>query len=627
MNLESIQISNIWSFKYFENIDEAPSIRFDDNLNLLIGQNGAGKSTVLEIINFVFRRVLFAPNFRDRNLWGQRSTINTDQMKTILARPDYIRFYREFRLDRNYDSEEKPQKIRISVRLDEIDRANIENLQNNANKLSSILEKYSNEQLPVSGEYEGKYQIDIDLHSVDRPFTVSPITDMGSMYLFRYNLYKEAIEIYNEENRSDPIETLSESFAIIGSYRNYNTYSTTASLMGSRAENQIQQLKSGEYSKSMNSLENGEPSIFSLVRLRMAEECFNLIPTNKTRQEAEFAANNLPFINAINEKLTLVYLTVRIQLVELESWSFSFSFIDTRRGRSISDISALSAGQKAIVHLVFEAFGRGNLNGGLVIIDEPEIHLHYQFQSEYLRVIQKLIAEQACQYILVTHSESLISASTIDYVIRLSLDSVGYTQISQPNVSTSQKWLVKILDNSRSTYAFFGTKVLLVEGDSDRYFFRGLLSEVEEKSKRGLNQDIAVLDMGGKDKEKDWRDLFESFGLEVFFETDLDYAWKFYPNERASGGVYKLDTELNVRRFLDNHRDLTTYIDQAIVENVFILKRGDLEAYLGIKKDLRNVIALCQSDLRSFIDNTTDSKIQELRKIISLITGIQESDI
>jgi predicted ATP-dependent endonuclease of OLD family len=89
--------------------------------------------------------------------------------------------------------------------------------------------------------------------------------------------------------------------------------------------------------------------------------------------------------------------------------------------------------------LVFEAYGRGDLKGGLVIIDEPEIHLHYQFQSEYLRVIEKLNQEQGCQYILVTHSESLINSETINNVVRLSLDDSGYTLINQPQITTAQK--------------------------------------------------------------------------------------------------------------------------------------------------------------------------------------------
>lgn len=58
MKIDYIQISNILSFRHYANIDQAPKITFDNGLNILIGQNGAGKSTALEVINFIFRKVI-----------------------------------------------------------------------------------------------------------------------------------------------------------------------------------------------------------------------------------------------------------------------------------------------------------------------------------------------------------------------------------------------------------------------------------------------------------------------------------------------------------------------------------------------------------------------------------------
>src|SRR3989338_1276482 len=94
MKIKSLQISNVLVFKFFEDIANAEKIAFDPNFNILIGQNGAGKSTVLEIINFIFRRVLFVPYNRNRDLYSQRSTIEANQKKTILAKPDGVQYYR-----------------------------------------------------------------------------------------------------------------------------------------------------------------------------------------------------------------------------------------------------------------------------------------------------------------------------------------------------------------------------------------------------------------------------------------------------------------------------------------------------------------------------------------------------
>lgn len=622
MKIKSLQISNVWTFKHFEDINQAPIISFDKNFNILIGQNGAGKSTVLEVINFIFRRVLFVPYNKNQDLYGKRTTINADEKKTILKKIDNVQYYRDFRLERNYDFEDKPQKIKVIVEIDDVDRVNIKLLQDNTSKLSPIVDFYSADQMFAEGSYQNEYEIDIELNSTDKTYTVQASQDIGFTYLTAYNLYKEIIEIYNEDNQESQIGNLAESFALIGSYRNYNNYSTHASLGGGNtAEKQIQQIRTNEYSKSTGASESGEPAIFSLVRLRMAAECFNLIQTKKNTKECEIAANGLDFIKSINNKIKIVNLKVEIKLIDVSSWNFTFSFIDTKRNKIITDINALSAGQKAIVHLVLEAYGRGDIKGGLVIIDEPEIHLHYQFQNEYLRVIEKLNKVQGCQYVLVTHSESLISSETISSVVRVSLTDDGYTTINQPTISTNQKWLVKILDNKRSTHAFFGSKVLLVEGEDDRYFFRALLGEIENKLKKGIAQDITVLDINAK-HDTEWRNLFVSFGLKVFFVTDLDSAWKFYPSETNTS----LNTPQLASDFITNHSNVINKIEGDYPNNIFILKEGDLESYLGIQKGLTHVINFCRDGLVTFLQDT-GSKVQELKMIISRITGENETNI
>lgn len=59
MKIISLQLSNILSFRHFDNVGDAEKISFDDDLNLIIGENGSGKSTALEVINFLFRRILY----------------------------------------------------------------------------------------------------------------------------------------------------------------------------------------------------------------------------------------------------------------------------------------------------------------------------------------------------------------------------------------------------------------------------------------------------------------------------------------------------------------------------------------------------------------------------------------
>lgn len=616
MKIKELKISNILSFKYFEDISVATKIDFDSNLNIFIGENGAGKSTALEVINFIFKRVLFTQFNINQELYSRKNTLTQSDKKQILS-PANNTSYSGFRLEPNWNSENAPQKIKLVIELDEVDTANINNLITNKDKLSALAYLYTNHTLTLNTACQNVYAIEISLNKNDKTFSasISPNnSDPGYLYLVNYNFYKELINFYNYENPQDLITPLYESFTLIGGYRNYHSFIPDVSLQGSSAAQQIQQIRSKEYSKSLNANEESEPAIFSLVRLRVAGKHFEIYGEESKGVDCEEEANNQPFLFSINERLKIVNLEVKIQFTDKQRWGYSFYFYDLKRRKRLTDINSLSAGQKAIIHLVFEAYGRGDLKGGLVIIDEPEIHLHYQFQNEYLNVISEINKEQNCQYVLVTHSESLINSVTIHKVKRFALNEENYTVIKVPILSTEQKTLIKILDNTRTTYAFFARKVLLVEGEVDRYFFKAMIQE----TKANLNQEIAILDINGKSNYIVWKDFFEDFGLTVYFIGDLDSAFGFlYPEEKA----YKLNSPENIDNFRSKHPALDDEINKKYYEHIYILRNGDLEQYLGIhNKGLPETIKFCTEDLRDYLKDDRNAYSQEIRFIFEEIT-------
>lgn len=616
MKIVFLQLSNILSFEYTPNIDDAQRIGFDDDLNIIIGENGAGKSTALEVINFIFRRVLYRQYNLNQELYLQKGTITAEQRRQVLQPSNNLSFS-GFRLEPNWSSEDQPQKIRIVVRLDDIDKNNIQHLLDKKTTLTPWFFRYSTRGGTDTSGYSEEYCLDITLDRNSQNFSVQPqgcIQDFGYEYLTEYHFFKESISLYNLENKNEPISSLYESFTLIGSYRNYHSFNISVSLRDHNPSTQIRQIRNTDYSRSLNASDNSEPAIFALVRLRVAEAHFDLISQKLSEAECEAAANDLDFIKEINKRLRIVNLKCKIKLLDLRTWQYSFEFTDLRRSKAISDINSLSAGQKAITHLVFEAYGRGDLKGGVVIIDEPEIHLHYQFQHEYLQVIRELNKLQSCQYILVTHSESLINSATIGSVRRFSLNSDGYTEVRSPALTAAQKVLIRILDNTRSTYAFFSKKIILVEGDSDRYFFKSVMQILNP----GKEQEIAILHVGGKNELALWTDLFESFGLIVYRISDLDYAYNiFYSDEQK----ISLKTAAAVSTFKASHVDCDSRIESEYENGTFILKSGDLESYLEIGKDLSEVISFCNNKLNNFLDEITNPKCLEVRDIIRQITS------
>jgi predicted ATPase len=614
MRIEYLQISNVLSFPYNADVGLAEKIEFDDGLNIIIGENGSGKSTALEVVNFLFRRVIYRQFSFNSDLFGRRSTLTLDNRRQVLQ-PTNHSSINGFRLDANWDSEDQEQRIRIAVRLDAIDRQNITNIRSYFAELTRTFSSYSNHSVNVDGADRDVYIIDVILNRAANNFSVQlqgEGHDFGFTYLTDYHFFREAISLHNALTRAEPIPPLYESFTLISSYRNYHAFQPSISLSGAPASQQIQDIRNQDFNRSLNATDSNEPPVFALVRLRVAERHFNLVSEAKDLAQCEQEANDLPFVKSVNERLSVINLRCQIKLLDQRTWQYSFEFYDTRRNKPIGDINSLSAGQKAIIHLVLEAYGRGELKGGVIIIDEPEIHLHYQFQHEYLQVLRELNRTQNCQYILVTHSESLINSSTINSVRRFALNANGHTSIFSPALSADQKSLIRILDNSRSTYAFFSKKVVLVEGDTDRYFFRALLQERH----RPLEQEIAVLHVGGKRELPKWRNLFSSFGLRVYAISDFDYIVNLhYP---LNNGV-RLRTAQEIATFKQTHPDWEDHIINAAANGIFVLREGDLETYLDIGKDLGRMIEFCQHDLQLFLADDTSSKSREMRSIIDAI--------
>ncbi|PDS75665.1 ATP-binding protein [Rhizobium sp. L43] len=310
MRIEYLQISNVLSFPYRADVRQADKIEFHDGLNIIIGENGSGKSTALEVVNFLFRRVIYRQFSFNRELFGRRSTLAIDDRRQVLQPANHTNI-NGFRLDANWDSEDQEQRIRIAVRLDDIDRQNIANIRSYFVELTKTLGSYSNYSVNANGEERDTYVIDVILNRAANNFSIQlpgGEHDFGFTYLTDYHLFREAISLHNALTRGEPIPPLYESFTLIGSYRNYHAFQPSISLSSASASQQIQDIRNQDFNRSLNATDSNEPPVFALVRLQVAERHFNLISEAKDLAQCEQEANDLPFVRSVNERLRVVNL-------------------------------------------------------------------------------------------------------------------------------------------------------------------------------------------------------------------------------------------------------------------------------------------------------------------------------
>ncbi|MCW5822211.1 MAG: AAA family ATPase [Cyanobacteria bacterium TGS_CYA1] len=151
-----------------------------------------------------------------------------------------------------------------------------------------------------------------------------------------------------------------------------------------------------------------------------------------------------------------------------------------------------------------------NVAGQLLLIEEPEAHIHPQLQ----RVLHSALKIPEVQTFITTHSTHVTSNSRLEsYVILNSKD--GKTQItgaSELALNLSEKEIADLeryLDATRSTI-LFAKKVLLVEGPAELYVIPELINQVLNFDLDRLG--ISVISIHGKHFQS-YAKLFSKEGL------------------------------------------------------------------------------------------------------------------
>lgn len=85
-------------------------------------------------------------------------------------------------------------------------------------------------------------------------------------------------------------------------------------------------------------------------------------------------------------------------------------------GQNQYEISEMSAGERAIFPILMD-FARYNINHSIIIIDEVELHLHSPLQQGLIRALPSLGVDN--QFILTSHSDNVVVMFHDDEIIRL----------------------------------------------------------------------------------------------------------------------------------------------------------------------------------------------------------------
>lgn len=165
-----------------------------------------------------------------------------------------------------------------------------------------------------------------------------------------------------------------------------------------------------------------------------------------------------------------------------------------------------------------------NIRNGLIIIDEPELHLHPRWQIVLLDLVKDLIDMTGNQFLFTTHSPTFIRRETIAKVLRVYQDEDDSSRVDRVTgfESDSIADLVHVINSYNNEKMFFADDVVLVEGIKDRLIFQALIDYyLDETDDPRI---IEVLEVDGKENFEKYTPLLNDLSIPHFIIADRDYA-------------------------------------------------------------------------------------------------------
>ena len=213
-----------------------------------------------------------------------------------------------------------------------------------------------------------------------------------------------------------------------------------------------------------------------------------------------------------------------------------------------------------------------------LIIDEPELNLHPQYQAFFLQEVRKVAGDPTTKgnkkiIFLITHSPFILDFRSLDdlnSVISFSLDYSVPKQVCnlQPGIQAPLPFIRRL--NAHHKQLFFSDNPIFVEGILDAQLVTAMI-EARGASVAGAGS--CIIDAGGADEVDHYLRLCQGLGKESHFLYDLDSLFRG-----------------SLRRCIRQDQSIQSFLASAGLGNDFGKYCGQLEGKLTdlIKNQLLN---------------------------------------
>ncbi len=307
-------------------------------------------------------------------------------------------------------------------------------------------------------------------------------------------------------------------------------------------------------------------------------------------------------VKLVTKYLNKLGYSWNVELKDANSNTYEIILLKIQENTKFS-LHQASSGEKEILNFLLGIFAY-NIKNGLIIVDEPEVHLHPKWQSLLLGLFFDLADLTQNQFIFSTHSPIFINQRTISKIVRV-YKSSGKSTIK--NFLTSNfdetKDLLHIINSHNNEKIFFADKVILVEGITDRIFWEQLINIYKKAENSEI---IEVLEVHGKINLQKYRKFLEKIKLDNYIIADLDYILQIGSQELKEmfrPDYLKIDGEvIKVKKSIDG-QTLFEKIEEAIKSKNF--------------DDITNLCNYIKSRKMNLPDNKTPEQLQVFKNFIT----------
>lgn len=617
MKVDSVTIKNVRSFK--EAITFSPNKAF----NVLVGANGSGKSNLMDIV-YVTLRHFFLYSYT----WN--SNRGSDG---VIKRLDWVQnpFGVISQVLAKYSGDDSESVITMVLETTETDIDNLNTIKSNKEKLFQEISGYYN----ISSIVKQFVNEDsVEIHPGDK-FTYTlrncQLVSQDSKEANYFRRYLSSIEGLMILGQNINV-SLCPLLLYISPFRGLSNADLEVSL-ASLSYNSERAEVAKSTSRSTSSLIKLASLFFSEKRRKFETMPGGYESNWRRDQDVQFVSRSLAKIGYTWD-------------IALEDPNKNTYIVQLRKDGRAFLLNQASSGEVELINFILGLVTM-NLYGSIVIVDEPELHLHPKWINVLRGFFMEYSFSRKNQMMVVTHSGTFINSRTFPFITRVYKDEYGCSRVHQIQSENKpeEKELLHYINATNNEKIFFSDFVIMVEGDTDEIIFKRILETI--KKEKSFLQNIEVMQVKGKTNQEKCGKFLDTLQIRSCFIGDLDNVNQFAKGDEVIKGLLMTNAKRVVKHVIkkpgsmDNEQlvayleesirtgnieqlkefyeyivsfrtkirtDITNeerqlldkFIDGLYDQNIFILKDGEIEAYLldGYKhKDLVNVLKITEGDL------------------------------